>query len=100
MRRRKNIGMKSNSLDRRIFAFGVPLGARGNHKRGKRQSDAVSFSHGVKAANSGVYLSDLSRERDRAFSITAVGPADQEKTALDGRFHEREGFLEFKREGF
>ena len=49
--------------------------------------DAVSFSHGVKAANSGVYLSDLSRERDRAFSITAVGPAGrQEKTALDGRF--------------
>ena len=34
--------------------------------------DAVSFSHGVKAANSGVYLSDLSRERDRAFRESLI----------------------------
>ena len=53
--------------------------------------DAVSFSHGAKAANSGVYLVDWSRERDRAFNITAVGPADRQKKPplTDGFMRER-----------
>jgi hypothetical protein len=38
-----------------------------------------------------VYLSDLSRERDRAYSITAVGPADRQKKPplTDGFMRER-----------